>query len=76
MLPWLSPKFSEQMQTLKNDQALLYYYNFTSWITKLSQRFFGYFDLFNTLKEVHIHTAHNQPSQNVPQPTIWPPAMK
>ena len=34
--------------------------NFTSWITKLSQRFFGYFDLFNTLKEVHIYTTHNQ----------------
>ena len=25
MIPWLSPKFSKQMQTLKNDQALPYY---------------------------------------------------
>ena len=41
---------------------------FTSWITKLSQRISRYFNLFNTLKEVHIHTTHNQPSQNVPQP--------
>ena len=28
MLPWLSPKLLEQMQTLKNDQALPYYYKF------------------------------------------------
>ena len=28
MLPWLSPKFPEQMETLKNDQALPYYLKF------------------------------------------------
>ena len=27
---------------------------------------FGCFNLFNTQKEVHIHTTYNQPSQNVP----------
>ena len=37
--------------------------NFTSWITKLSEVFFLYFDLFNTQKEVHIQFTQSARSK-------------
>ena len=48
----------------------------TPQITRLSRRISSYCDQFNAKKEVHIRTTHNQLSQNVLQPTIWPPAAK